>query len=142
MIKYLTQERFDDVYKDCPRVAVDIVLRDREGRFLLTKRAIQPRVGIWHTPGGTLLYGESISMAVDRVCKKELGFSPIVVLPTKGVVEIIEEFEHTVSNFVEVAMPQGGEIKLNHEASEYKFFDKDEFPKNSIKEQTKFLKAL
>lgn len=142
MIKYLTQERFEDVYKDVPRTSVDIIIRDKQGRFLLTKRAVQPRIGNWHTAGGSLLYGERISEAVDRVCNKELGFRPIVMLPPRGIVEIIEPFEHTISSFVECIIPPKAEIKLNHEASEYKFFSKDKLPKVAIKEQMAFLKDL
>ncbi len=58
-------------------LVVHIWVRDREGRFLITKRADHkmPFGGCWECTGGSALAGESSLMAALRETKEETGLS-------------------------------------------------------------------
>ena len=70
--KPLTYEEFKSIYSKVPRLTVEVIIKTDEG-ILFTKRAIPPYVGSWHFPGGTVYYKETITDAVKRVAKDELG---------------------------------------------------------------------
>lgn len=65
-------EEFNAIYARVPRLSVELIIIDESG-ILLTKRAIEPALGQWHFPGGTVLYGETLPQAVKRVAMYELG---------------------------------------------------------------------
>jgi ADP-ribose pyrophosphatase YjhB (NUDIX family) len=142
-MNYLPEEKFKEIYSQVPRLSVDVLLQDKNGDFLMTRRAISPRKGYWHTAGGTVLKGESVLQAVKRICYKELGFHPTVVssIP-RGIVEIIEPFEHTVSCFMECKISEKEKISIDGQADDYAFFEKGNFPVKSISQQVKFLESL
>jgi ADP-ribose pyrophosphatase YjhB (NUDIX family) len=52
-------------------VAVTIPVRD--GRVLLTRRAIEPSHGLWTFPGGYVDWGESVAAAARREMREEVG---------------------------------------------------------------------
>jgi ADP-ribose pyrophosphatase YjhB (NUDIX family) len=53
-----------------PRVVVGCVV-EHEGRILLCKRAIQPRLGYWTVPAGFMENGESLEQGAARECYEE-----------------------------------------------------------------------
>ncbi len=53
-----------------PRVVVACV-PEHEGRILICKRAIEPRLGYWAIPGGFLENGESLEHGAARECQEE-----------------------------------------------------------------------
>lgn len=53
-----------------PVVGVLAIARDREGRYLLIRRA---DTGTWCMPGGTLEWGETLRVALDREVEEETG---------------------------------------------------------------------
>jgi colanic acid biosynthesis protein WcaH len=55
-----------------PVVSVDLLVRYDSG-VLLGKRTNEPAKGEWFVPGGTVLKGERLAEAVDRVADEELG---------------------------------------------------------------------
>jgi colanic acid biosynthesis protein WcaH len=55
-----------------PIVSVDLLVNHRGG-LLLGKRTNEPAAGEWFVPGGTVLKGESLTEAVGRVSREELG---------------------------------------------------------------------
>lgn len=69
----LSKEEFQTIYSKVPRLCVEIVVINHEGRLYLTKRAIEPCKGQWHLPGGTVRFGESLLDAVWRISRRELG---------------------------------------------------------------------
>lgn len=72
MIKKLPYVEFKKIYKRVPRLCVDLLIRNNKGEILLTKRDIPPDLGWWHFPGGTVLLGESMEDAIQRVGMEEL----------------------------------------------------------------------
>ena len=78
MPKKLPYKEFLSIYRKVPRLCVDLVVKNKNG-VLLTKRDIKPSKGMWHIPGGTILYDESVKDAIKRVAKEETGLKPVLV---------------------------------------------------------------
>lgn len=68
----LPEVEFHAIYAKVPRLTVEVVVRGPEG-ILLTKRTSEPCAGMWHIPGGTVRFGETVVEAVNRVASTELG---------------------------------------------------------------------
>ncbi len=70
---WLPEEEFHAIYRRVPRLCVEVVIVSAERGVLLSLRNIPPNIGAWHIPGGTVLFGESLRAAVQRVARHELG---------------------------------------------------------------------
>lgn len=68
----LPKPEFDAIYARVPRLTVEVLVELPEG-LVLARRDIEPCVGSWHIPGGTVHFGESPVAAVRRVAAVELG---------------------------------------------------------------------
>lgn len=122
----LTQQEFDEIYTRVPRLTVEIVLRDSEGKVFMTKRAINPYPGRWHLPGGTVRFGERVTEAVERVASRELGIQVTKLSPIKGYIEYPSYYEHglgTPVGLVFEILDYEGTVNSNDEAEEHGWFD-------------------
>jgi ADP-ribose pyrophosphatase YjhB (NUDIX family) len=72
IIHPLSRDDFDAIYARVPRLTVEVLLELPDG-LVLARRDIEPCVGQWHIPGGTVHFGESMVAAVRRVAAIELG---------------------------------------------------------------------
>lgn len=70
---FLSDDDFLFVISNTPLVAIDLILRDAEGRIFLGRRRNEPASGKWFVPGGRILKDESIEQAFARICRAELG---------------------------------------------------------------------
>lgn len=138
MIKRLSDSEFKSIYAKVPRLCVEIVVSSPQG-ILLTQRAIPPKIGFWHIPGGTVLFNESLKKALKRNAKRELG----VDIASSKFLTMLEyyktgsTFGHDVSLVYLVKIKQK-DIKVNNEASQARFFKK--IPSKIVKEHKQFLK--
>jgi len=139
--KKLPFKEFVAIYKKVPRVAVELVIRSSDSfgspfKVLLTKRLIPPYKGMWHIPGGSILFKESIPEAIKRIGKEELGLT----VEEAGLIGVQEYFRdngrHTVSLMYWTSVI-GGKPEGSFQGSSPKFFQ--ELPNNMIKSQKKFL---
>ena len=64
---------FADIIRLTPLVALDLIVRDAEGRVLLGLRRNQPAQGYWFVPGGRIYKNERLDDAFLRLTTKELG---------------------------------------------------------------------
>ncbi len=99
-----------------------------EGRVLLLRRGIEPRLGAWTYPGGFLEMGETAEEGARREALEEIGvrLGNLTLLgvysrPQAGVVVVVY-----VTDQVE------GEPRLGSEALEASFFDPEEIPWNDL----------
>jgi ADP-ribose pyrophosphatase YjhB (NUDIX family) len=129
--------KFIQIYSKVPRLCVDLVIKGREG-ILLTYRKIDPK-NVWHFPGGTVYYRESLINAAKRVAKQELGLD-IKIIKEIGTIDFAtnkETFSHAVS-VVFLAKITSGSIILDDQASDFGFFKK--IPEQMYLPHGKFLK--
>jgi len=133
----MSYTEFKDVYSKVPKLSVDAVIL-KENKILLTKRAIQPSIGEWHIPGGTVLKGEKLSQTVQRVVKEELGISVSVVklLGTIEYITYINKYEQGIGIVFLVTPKSKKEIILDGQSDKYEYFS--EVPKNTIRKQRDF----
>lgn len=73
MAKKLPQKLFLQTFKYVPRVAFNLLVRNKSGEILLAKRLSPPFADSWHMPGSYLLRGETINECIKRIAKDELG---------------------------------------------------------------------
>lgn len=119
-----------------PFSTVDVILRDSDGSFILTKRTIPPYVNKWHLPGGLIRKGEKLSSAVKRSVKKELNLE-IKMEKFLGTYENPISTRHDISH-VFIASIIKGKIRNDFQSKEIKFFKKP--PKNTIRYHIRILR--
>ncbi len=73
MPELLSLEEFKESLRLSPRLVVELVIEETNGKIALVKRTDAPFEGYWHLPGGFLLKGESLSDCAVRIAKKEVG---------------------------------------------------------------------
>ncbi len=139
---WMPKELFTEIYGRVPRLVVDLVIRTDEGT-VMTKRAIEPCIGQWHLPGGTVFFGERLVDAARRIAKDEVAVD-IEVGKQMGVIEYVslsegENKTWSVSIVFEARVIDG-ELRGGKQGSEVGFFR--EVPENTIKEQAEFLQTI
>ena len=138
MEKPLTYDQFIDIYSKVPRVNVELIIRSEEG-IILTKRSMDPCVGQWHIPGGTIYFGDTPEDAIHRIALEELG----IKVRTIRLIDIITYpsmhkngyFGWPIGIAYELEMI-GGVLRGSDQGEEVAIFSK--VPKNTIDEQAKF----
>lgn len=134
--KRLPYDEFIAIYNKVPRLCIDLVIQ-KGNTIILSKRDIPPSLGMLHLPGGTLLMGETIKEAAERVAKEETNLE-IEIIKTLGVVEYFQE--HAIGQSIGLVLlvkPVSGELQGSKQAKEIQYFD--HIPENTIEEQKKFL---
>lgn len=137
----LSFEEFAYIYSRVPRLGVDLIVKNDKG-IIFVKRKIDPYKGMWHFPGGTVLFDETIDQSASRIVQDELNLQ---VLSKKfvGIIEYLKEpdqrflkkHRHTVCLIFLVEA--SGDLKKDADASEVKIFK--DAPENIIPEQRLFL---
>lgn len=134
----LSQKEFWEIYKKVPRLTVEIIVKNDDGIYL-TERNIEPCMGLWHLPGGTVRFGEPLVEAVKRIAKRELG---IDVTETKllGYIEYPSHYQNGLDSPVGIAFEitgYKGTMQPNDEASNSGWFA--DLPEAMHGEQREFL---
>jgi len=120
-------------YQNSKPTASPVILSEKK-EVLLVKRAIEPHFGKWDLPGGFLENGEELVDGLKREAREELGveIEPIEILPIFVDKYGYEKGEfYTFNVFVKSKIPTG-EIKLDAENSEFKWFKVEDIPWNDL----------
>ncbi len=137
--QYIPKVEFDSIFSRVPRLTVEVIIDSPHG-IILSKRAIEPCIGQWHIPGGTVRFNESLEDAVKRVAKDELDVE-VEVKKLLGYIEYPEILKTGYKGWpVGIAFkatilrgnPSGG-----IQGEEIGYFKQT--PENTIIEQAKFL---
>ena len=88
----LDAETFRLVVASTPLVAIDLVIDDGAGRFLLGLRKNRPAKGAWFVPGGRIYKNERLDDAFTRIAAAELG--PHAIGKTRENARFLGVFEH------------------------------------------------
>lgn len=126
--KRLSQEDFEKSFENVPRVAVNLIVTDVDGRILLARRNIPPHQGDWHFPGSFVLKNESINEALRRVAKNEFGMD----LTEEVDLKLLGNFDdingdprgHVIDMAYGIQISDISNIMATAENGEVKFFDK------------------
>jgi len=136
----ISREDFERIFATVPRLTIDLVIKNSNG-ILFTKRTIEPQMGEWHLPGGSVFFNETIDEAVKRKAKEELNLD-VDSKKLLGYIEYINENDGNINRH-SIAMVflieiENEKIVLNDEANEFVFSKKT--PENMFPEQKEFLK--
>ena len=115
-------------------VGCGCIILNKKGEILLVKRSkdLRNEAGMWSRPGGTVEFGETITEALVREIREEIGIE-IEIIKFLEYTDIInkEEGTHWVAlGFL--AKRKSGEVKnlIPHEHDEVRWFQLDRLPKN------------
>lgn len=112
--KGLPEEIFLFVTEITPMVNVDLLIRDREGRILLSWRDDQFYGKGWHVPGGILRLKESFEERIQKTALSEIGsYVTHLSEPTEIVPIIIKDMKtrgHFITFVYECMLPEEFEI--------------------------------
>ncbi len=137
-VKKLSKEDYTFVYSRAPRLCVDMVIRNEDNGILLIERTIDPGRGMWHFPGGTVLKGESLHDAMQRIAKEETNLD-IIETSIIGMMDFYQEsnpYFHTVSAVFETQVKEG-ELTGSFQGENLHYFKN--LPDKMIEEQRKFI---
>jgi 8-oxo-dGTP diphosphatase len=104
--------------------AVEGVL-ERDGKVLLSKRAIEPRRGYWDLPGGFLEEGEEPLDGLAREFREETG---LVVLPREWLGTHLERYKHYFVLGLTWLVEADGDPRPADDVEELAWFGPDELP--------------
>lgn len=125
-LKKISHREFLESFKNVPRVAVSLIVKNEKDRVLLAKRNIPPGKNEWHLPGSFLIKNEKLNDLVRRILKKELGYSgEIQRTVASGVFEDIDKDPrgHVVDIIYQVEI-KDMDFKPNEETKEARFFER------------------
>lgn len=92
----LSNTDFLTVVSNTPLIAIDLILHDEQGRYLLGRRVNKPAQGSWFVPGGRVRKDESLDDAFARLAREELGLGTAA----RPDAELLGVYEHFyVDNF-------------------------------------------
>jgi ADP-ribose pyrophosphatase YjhB (NUDIX family) len=116
-----SQAEFDAIYSCVPRLCVEIVMVE-PGGVVLTRRSIPPGEGLWHLPGATVRFGETLAQTARRVALDETGVE-IECLEQLGVVEyVFPNYAHRPVAVVYLAQPIGRRYRCDETATDVRAF--------------------
>lgn len=134
-VKKLPFSEYKKIYSIVPRLCVEVILKTNQG-IALAKRDIPPAMGKWHIPGGTVLKGESLKKAVQRIAQEEME-EKVEIQEMLGVIEyhFTKYFDQPIGIAFLVKLKK--EKPNQDKNKKYKLFQK--MPQNMIKRQRDFI---
>jgi 8-oxo-dGTP diphosphatase len=101
---------------------------ERDGRVLLTRRGIEPRLGMWDTPGGFVEAGEEPAAALRRELLEETGLT-IEVGELLGIYpDRYGDGAPTLNVFYTARVAAGGAGEPRDDVTEIGWFEPDSLP--------------
>jgi mutator protein MutT len=107
-----------------------VIIENENGEILLTQRAIEPSCGKWDIPGGFLENGEDPIDGVKREAMEELS---VEIAPSKIFCVNVDKYAYREGEFYTLNIFYkskiiSGNIKLDKENMNYRWFAKDRIP--------------
>jgi 8-oxo-dGTP diphosphatase len=107
-----------------PKVAVGTIVRTRDDRLVLVRRAIEPGYGLWVFPGGYVDRGEEVTAAAIREAREEAGLD----VEIDGLINIYSYARRSLIVIVYSAIAVGGALCTDDECLEARLFEPSEIP--------------
>jgi colanic acid biosynthesis protein WcaH len=144
----LNDEDFAHVIRLAPLIAIDLILRDPEGKIFVARRNNEPAKGFYFVPGGSIYKNERLDDAFMRILADETGLRAI-----RSEARFLGVYEHLYStncygdpNFgshyvvlgYELILKHRPDIHLDAQHSDYRWMSKTELLADAkIHENTK-----
>jgi len=109
------------------------IILDDNSKVLLCLRTDKE---VWNLPGGRVELGESPWAAVVREVKEETGLD----VKIKSLLGVSSKPEKSDFAFLFLCLPVSGELTLNNEAKDLRYFSVDEIPENTLSKQVSIIK--
>jgi colanic acid biosynthesis protein WcaH len=71
--EWLAPQEFAEVIRLTPLVAIDLIVRSRDGRVLVGRRTNEPARDWFFVPGSRISKNERLAAAFERITREELG---------------------------------------------------------------------
>lgn len=138
-VRKIPSEEYKSIYSRVPRFCVDLIIKKHDG-ILLTKRNIEPKKGWWHFPGGTVLMGETLKNAINRIAHEELA-AKVEIKKMIGYIEYKKGsgFGYPISVLF-LVVPLSSKLEVGKQTKEIGYFISP--PPKTIIEVKKFIKGL
>ncbi len=117
----------DFVHYRNPVPACGVILIEN-GKVLLVKRRYEPRVGMWTLPAGFVEADEDAAACAVREAKEETNLD-IEIVRLFNVYSAFDDPRTPVVLVVYLGRRTGGEVACGDDASDARFFDLDELPR-------------
>jgi colanic acid biosynthesis protein WcaH len=118
---WIEENLYEKIQRLTPIATVGLLVVHKE-RLLLMLRNNEPAKNEWFTPGGRILYGETLEDAVKRVLKEKTGLTPLKIR-RKGIMSHIWPNSHHIAIFYRVDVSED-EVKINEEHRAFKWISK------------------
>jgi ADP-ribose pyrophosphatase YjhB (NUDIX family) len=123
-----------------PIPSVAVVITDDQGRLLLTKRAVEPGIGLWCLPGGFIENNETPEATAMREVKEETGLE-IIVGECLGARTKIGGYHGDVVIIGYKGSIAGGELHPGDDAQEVRYFALNELPQIAFRSHISFIET-
>ena len=99
----LPEELFVFISRLTPIVNVDLLIRDPEGRLLLTWRSDEIDGAGWHIPGGIIRYKEDAACRIQATAQRELGIQVEFEANPVAIQQVIHPTRRERGHFISLA---------------------------------------
>jgi len=120
-------------YEDPKLVAVAVISID--GKLVLGRRSINPRIGYWSFPSGYVNRGEAVDAAAVREVEEETQ----LVVEVDRLLGLYSEADNPIVLAVYLAHPVGGYLCAGDECSEVGLFSPDDLPELAFPNDVRIL---
>lgn len=121
-------------YEDPKLVAVAVI--PIEGRLVLGRRSINPRLGFWSFPSGYVNRGEAVEVAAAREVWEEVGLE----VEVERLIGLYSETDNPIVLAVYVARVVGGLLAPGDEVSEVGLFAPNALPELAFPNDQRILR--
>ena len=115
---------------------------ERDGRYLLLRRAREPRRGIWNLPGGFVEPFEAPEDAVRREVAEETGLDVEVIGAIGAFPSAYADTGRATLDLAYRCRLVGGELQVSAESGEADWFEPTSFPELAFEGERLALEAL
>lgn len=130
-MKLIPRDKYAEIIKVLPILCVDIIVQNACKKYLLVKRANEPKKNKWWVIGGRVFKGETLKCAVKRKVKEEIGLR-IKDIQAIGYFELLNSKHpfglsckyHAVSIVFKANINGAGVIILDDQSTGFKFAKK------------------
>ncbi len=141
IVSWVPTKEFEKHLALFPMLAVDIIVTNSTGHFLLLKRSKENYTwaGEWATPGGRVYRNEPLLSAARRILKRETSLSvPTRKFELRGFLEIITSREHAVTIVCKTRV-ETEVVAIDSTSAEAGWFSRRALPGNLRAEYKKIL---